>query len=315
VTDAAGNWANDSLEITVLDTEAPRIRALMLERVDPGTTVEMNATESTDNVGVVGADWTFVYDGEEVILTGLVVSFTFDIQGEYTIRARVYDEMGNEDPYDWVLTVSDIEPPVAVAGEDIEPLLGTTIQLDGTRSTDNIGIVKYEWKIGIEYGPQALEGPTPTVEIDKMGLFFITLTVWDAAGNSDIDDFNVNVRPVLAPVRLGPFLDENGDPLFHVEITMTLNGTVYERRTNDDGNGTLDVDWDDIPGTAQVHAELEGYESIDFTVTLDEWGIPTADIPPMVRKEEEILKTPWAMVLIAIALVGVALLIVVMRRR
>jgi hypothetical protein len=188
--------------------------------------------------------------------------------------------------------------------------------VDGTRSTDNIGIVKYEWKIGIEYGPQALPGPTPTVEIDKMGLFFITLTVWDEAGNFASDDFTVNVRPVLAPVRLGPFLDEDGKPLFHVEITMTLNGTVYTRRTNDDGNGTMDVEWYDIPGTAQVHAELEGYEPIDFEVTIDDKGIPNAVIPPMVR-EEDPSGTSSLHILIAVGLtlVGIVILLTMLMRR
>jgi PKD repeat protein len=316
VTDAAGNWANDTLSIVILDTEPPRLIAVMTERIDPGTELEMNSTLSTDNVGVVGTEWTFEYGGEEVKLTGMVVTFTFDIQGDYTIRVRIYDAMGNEDSYNWDLEVSDIESPFAVAGEDIEPILGTTLQVDGTRSTDNIGIVKYEWKIGIEYGPQALPGPTPTVEIDKMGLFFITLTVWDEAGNFASDDFTVNVRPVLAPVRLGPFLDEDGKPLFHVEITMTLNGTVYTRRTNDDGNGTMDVEWYDIPGTAQVHAELEGYEPIDFEVTIDDKGIPNAVIPPMVR-EEDPSGTSSLHILIAVGLtlVGIVILLTMLMRR
>jgi len=317
VIDAAGNWAKDTLNIVVLDTEPPRLRAVMTERIDPGTALEMDATLSTDNVGVVGAVWIFDYDGEEVELTGMVETFTFDIQGDYTIYVRIYDAMGNEDSYYWDLEVSDIESPVAAAGEAIEPLLGTTLQLDGTRSTDNIGIVKYEWKIGIEYGSQALLGPTPTVEIDKTGLFVITLTVWDEAGNFDSDGFQVNVRPVLAPVRLGPFLDEDGKPLFDVEITMTLNGTVYTRRTNDDGNGTMDVEWYDIPGNAQVHAELDGYEPFDFEVTIDDMGIPNGEIPPMVH-EEDSSETSSPHILIAIVLTSVGLvilLIVLMRRR
>ena len=58
------------------------------------TVVNFDGSGSTDNVGVVSYDWTFVYDGNDEVLTGVNPSFTFDIAGLYTVTLNVSDALG-----------------------------------------------------------------------------------------------------------------------------------------------------------------------------------------------------------------------------
>ncbi len=309
VTDTSGNLATDTVQITVQDIEPPRIAALFPERVDPGSLVEFDATMSTDNVGVVMAEWRFEYDGLEVVLKGLTPKFTFDIQGEYSIHATVFDERGNEDSHERVLSVKDVEPPRAVAGGDIVKLVGDTYNLDATASDDNIGIVRYVWTFQEGFGPQEIEGPDPIVEFTTVGHFYIRLTVWDLAGNNDTDALAVTIRPLRATVHGGPFKDKNGEPISGVKVELELNGTLHQAVSDEDGNWNLEIPWDDLPGTASVHAEMKGYKPLDFKVSLDENGTIDGDVPPMVKKETK--ESPaagawmWVVAMMTAALVAI----------
>jgi len=90
-------------------------------------------------------------------------------------------------------TETDDEAPVVEAGADRTVALGETVTLDGSLSTDNMGIASYQWSL--EYGgaPVTFGGEMALFTFDIAGVYEVTLGVTDAAGNSAEDTFRVTV--------------------------------------------------------------------------------------------------------------------------
>ena len=89
----------------------------------------------------------------------------------------------------------DTTPPVAEAGGPYQATLGVPITLDGSRSTDGIGIVNWTWTVEVDGLTITVYGPTPTYSFAVEGDFNATLVVRDGAGNVAIDTAQVQVRP------------------------------------------------------------------------------------------------------------------------
>ena len=137
----------DSLFISIADNEYPKADAGLDQEVDQGTIVHLNASGSSDNMGIDNYLWAFSYSGETVLLHGVAPTHYFGEVGVYTITLRVTDLRGNT-AHDIVnITVRDITHPVAVAGKDMEVDSGDTIIFDAGDSADNIGIVAWSWEI------------------------------------------------------------------------------------------------------------------------------------------------------------------------
>jgi len=88
----------------------------------------------------------------------------------------------------------DVTSPIAKAGKDRTVSLGDTVVFDASESTDNIGIVSYEWDFGD--GTRA-SGKIVYHTYKSFGTYKVTLTVMDAAGNYAIDSITVTVQPPL----------------------------------------------------------------------------------------------------------------------
>jgi len=85
------------------------------------------------------------------------------------------------------------DPPIADAGPDQIVIQGTTVFLDGSQSTDDVGITWYTWTFDDGTGPQIIWGSNPTHMFVLPGSFLVTLTVEDRMGQTDSDVMNVNV--------------------------------------------------------------------------------------------------------------------------
>ena len=120
VTDEAGNWAFDTLNVTVLDTLAPDADAGGGQETDTGTVFRFNGTGSMDNVGIVNYTWVFEYDGEEVTLFGVSPDFSFDIPGEYDIELVVTDADGNSASDRLSITVTPKDDEIGPIDNDDE---------------------------------------------------------------------------------------------------------------------------------------------------------------------------------------------------
>lgn len=281
VTDAAGNWATDTVVVTVRDVMPPLPDAGPDIDVDQHASLTLDAAGSTDDVGIVSFVWTFREGEADVVLEGRVATHAFDVVGEYNVTLTVADAAGNSASDGLVVRVRDIEPPVAVAGADRTVVEGDRLTLDATASHDNVGIVGYVWTVIGDAGTETLTGAVVAVSTSRPGTLRIELRATDAAGNSANDTLEVRVLALNVSWRLGPFMDEDDRHLKGVRVSVTLNGTVRTGIT--DGTGWLDISVlrFDLVSPAHVNASLRGYDTLRFTTALDADGQPVDPVPRM----------------------------------
>ncbi len=206
VADAARNTGTDSLWVNVTSDSAPPVaRAGPGQTVLQGTAVVLDGSLSSDDVGIVNFTWTFT-DAAPVALWGPVVTFRFVALGNHTVTLTVRDLVGNSDSaLTWVDVIPDPEPPVARAGDDQTITLGRPVLLNGSQSTDNVGIVNYTWRA--DSTGETRYGVAVTFLPNAGGLWHYVLTVADASGLTSQDDVNVTVvvvdmTPPAAPLGL-----------------------------------------------------------------------------------------------------------------
>jgi PKD repeat protein len=145
-------------------------------------------------VGIVNSTWRFFYDGELISLHGETASYFFEIPGIYDVTLTVRDGAGKSATAIVQVTVSDTEPPVAVMGELDDPEQGERVTLDGSSSTDNVGIVEWEWTIERDGSSKVLEGSVVRFTFSEPGRYEVTMKVTDAEGLSSTDQSTVRVE-------------------------------------------------------------------------------------------------------------------------
>jgi hypothetical protein len=197
VTDSAGNWATDTMTVTVLDIQVPVANAGPSQVINMGETAHFNASRSADNVGIVSYTWTII-DGELVTLSGLIQSHRFDNAGVFVVTLNVTDSSGNWNIDTMIVTVLDIARPKADAGPDLIVDEGALVTFDGSDSYDNIGIANWTWTF-MDGKSITLYGPTPEYLFNNPGVFTVTLNVTDAAGNWATGIMDVTVRDITSP--------------------------------------------------------------------------------------------------------------------
>jgi len=205
VLDSVGNSGTDSLTLTVLMYPIPIADAGADIVVNQGETVLLDGTASHDNIGVTAYSWTFS-DG---INSGIMSAdssdaWTFEVPGIYQAALTVYDGDGNLNTTSVTVTVLDITAPVALAGQVPAAEAGSEIALDGSASTDNMGIANWTWAFVHNGTAITLYGPGQSYRFWSTGTTAVTLTVRDAAGNIAINVIAVTVSGPPEPVGIGP---------------------------------------------------------------------------------------------------------------
>ncbi|UCE73493.1 MAG: PQQ-binding-like beta-propeller repeat protein [Methanomassiliicoccales archaeon] len=96
VSDAAGNWDTDTVNVTVQDTETPIADAGPHQNIMVDQIAYFNGGTSTDNSGmIVNYTWTFTYNGTTITLYGADTSFDFKKAGLYEVTLTVWDPSNN----------------------------------------------------------------------------------------------------------------------------------------------------------------------------------------------------------------------------
>ncbi|MDP6156079.1 MAG: PKD domain-containing protein [Candidatus Thermoplasmatota archaeon] len=204
ITDAAGNWHTDNLTVTVADITDPMAVPGGNLTVDQGGNHTFNASGSSDNDEIDNYTWT--YGGKKYY--GLEITLDFEDAGVFMLFLKVKDMAGNTHEANLTITVKDITNPTADAGDDLTKNMGTQVFFNGADSTDNVGVVTYTWtfKDGVT---KTLNGSNANYTFDNPGVFKITLTVEDAAGNTDTDYFNLTVADNIKPMAKATADDED----------------------------------------------------------------------------------------------------------
>ncbi|OYT61366.1 hypothetical protein B6U67_05960 [Methanosarcinales archaeon ex4484_138] len=179
----------------------------------------------------------------------------------------------------------DTISPQAVAKPEYQTVyVNQAAQFNGSNSTDNVGIVRYHWDFGDGTNKT---GETVSNSYSLADTYPVTLTVYDAAGNSDSDTCEVSVIPsptehnvtfnVTEPTNTidgyNVTINETG------RITVIGDGNLTETVIIDMGNGTrleFDIDVDDdlkngtIKGIEYDTPEVPvGDESLNRSVDID----------------------------------------------
>jgi PKD repeat protein len=103
------------------------------------------------------------------------------MNADHTLTAVFVEAVNGEDTQD----------PDAVAGSDQTVAPNTSCIFDGGQSSDNVGVVRYEWDFGDD---TTGTGQVTTHTYATAGTYTVMLTVWDAAGNFDVDALAVTVQ-------------------------------------------------------------------------------------------------------------------------
>ena len=309
VNDTIGQTSEpDTVIVTVDDVTDPDADAGSDETVSFGTEVTLDGSGSSDNSGTIESYvWTFNDDGS-VELTGETMDYEFTAPGVYTVTLTVMDAAGLEDLDTVVITVVDDEAPVADAGSDSEVEAGDTVTLDGSGSSDNVGIEEYVWTF-TDGTAKELTGETVDYTFEDEGEFTITLTVTDAAGFSDTDIVIVLVSTPNEP----PVADAGDDQSVKVDDTVTLDASG-----SSDDNAIVTYTWTfeydgemvTLTGVEQEFLfEIAGTYEITLTVT-DAQDLSDTDTVEIVVESSAmsfITDYWWAFAVIAAAVViGVA---------
>jgi PKD repeat protein len=190
VTDAEGNSDTDTAQVEVVADAPPVADAGDDRTVAVGETVPFDGNGSFDYEGDIASyAWAF---GDNDTATGERVSHAYEAPGNYTVTLTVTDESGQTDSDTAVIeVVPDMESPVAEAGPDKALTVGETANFDGAASTDNVGVVSYEWAFG---DGDTASGVTASHQYASAGTYTVTLNVSDLAGNDDTDTAEVEVE-------------------------------------------------------------------------------------------------------------------------
>ena len=247
VTDGSGLTGIDDIIVTVSSGNTPPIANAGPNQTItlPTSSVTLNGSGSTDNVGITAYLWTQVGGaaGPTIVSpTSVSTSVTGLAAGLYIFRLRVEDVEGLFSIDDIQITVLSAPngAPVSNAGPNVILTLPTNFtQLNGTASTDDIGIVTYLWTK--ESGPAtfSLNAPNNAIcnaESLQQGVYVFRLTVTDGSGLTDFDDVTVTVNAAAnaAPIAVA------GN---NISITLPTTTTSFDGSASSDDNGIINILW------------------------------------------------------------------------
>jgi hypothetical protein len=159
---------------------------LLIEASGSGTTQPspgMNAYPRGDDVvvsAIADPGWQLSYWLLDSVQAGSQTNITVTMDSDHAVVA-VFTPIDDS---------MDDQPPIAEAGDDQTVAENTDVTFDATASSDNIGIVEYHW----DFGDGTTDtGATCTHRYTTAGRYTVTLTVIDAAEQSDVDTLLVTV--------------------------------------------------------------------------------------------------------------------------
>ena len=289
VSDLSGNEVNTrdtvgEVHLFVLDMIDPTAFAGPDRVIDQHGNATLDASASMDNIAITNYTWTFTYDGTERVLAGSVVTFKFSIVGTYNVTLNVSDVAGNWATDTLQVTDKDVISPIARAGEDVTMEASSLVELNGSGSTDNVGVVEYVWTyiyIGKDF---TLYGSIKEIYFHEVGDYNITLTIRDEAGNNGTDTVMVRVIP------LDEDKDDDGMP------------DVWENRWGFDKDDPTDAELDpDEDG----YTNLQEYENDTCPFI---WDPPRTENGDKNTDKDE-MDWSWVIVVIGIVIVGMMILL------
>ncbi|MCG2827222.1 MAG: right-handed parallel beta-helix repeat-containing protein [Thermoplasmatales archaeon] len=156
------------------DISSPHGNAGDDKEVNEGEETELNASLSWDNVEIVDYTWNFIDNGENIVLYGEIMPYTFTQPGYYVITLNVSDNAGNWDVDTLNITVKDITPPVIIVSSPINNAI----------TNQNITLVYFVSDNFDDAEDITVIGPNNNTVYSDEGEHTITINASDKAGNT-----------------------------------------------------------------------------------------------------------------------------------
>lgn len=276
--------SKSSSSLTVIINEPPIAVAGEDISVCSGETVRFNASASKDpEGGFLRYTWDF---GDGTTGQGINPTKVYKTGGTYSVRLKVEDDSGLPCNFTYAtLTVSVLESPVAIAGEDMVVCLNSVVKFNGTKSKDNDGVVNsYLWDFG---DGKVGGGPNPSHIYSKSGVYTVRLTITgDPVGecdNTDVDELTVTVNDApIAEFTLPIIYPRDKELVLSTEGSNTFNDSLIGVRWNF-GDGTESTEF-----TGRHTYTKEGR----YTVTLTLFTNATTECKSAIAQKIVVINAP-----------------------
>ncbi|OCT94767.1 dyslexia-associated protein KIAA0319-like protein [Xenopus laevis] len=274
----------------------------------PTTSTVIDGSQSTDDEKIVSYYWEELKGPlreEKVTAETPVLKLSNLVPGNYTFSLTVTDSDGAKNSTTANLTVSKAVdyPPVANAGANqVITLPKNSIVLYGNLSTDDHGIVSYEWSLSPSSKGKVVEMQgvrTANLQLSALqeGDYTFQLTVADSAGQQSTSEATVIVQP---EDNKPPEADAGPDK----ELILPVDSTILDGSRSTDDQGISSYLWEKTKGPDGVKianangsiATLSGLQvgPYEFTLTVKDQRDLQSQSTVSVIVKEEINKPPVA---------------------
>jgi hypothetical protein len=178
------------------DKTPPNAEAGDEKTVDEDMEIELNASLSSDNIGIINYTWRFVDQGKQITLYGITVKYNFIQPGFYTVTLNVSDEAGNHDTDIVNIIVSDVtKPDIKIVSP--EPVVHSRDCTVKCVVVDNVKVERVEVSLNNQSWSSCVrentDGYTATLILEKGGnTVYIRAT--DSSGNVNTTSITVFVE-------------------------------------------------------------------------------------------------------------------------
>ncbi|CAG7648211.1 hypothetical protein PAESOLCIP111_05553 [Paenibacillus solanacearum] len=185
--DAAGNVSGNSntVSVTIPDYTAPYAPTNLRITDQTGTTINLEWSASSDNIGVTGYD---ILIGDNIAAASTTTSYQFTGLAEgrtyqFSVRAKDAAQNSSSSSNTVTATIPDYTPPTIPSNLRVANQTGTTAMLNWNASTDNIDVTGYDILQGT-----VVTGTSSTLSYEITGLndaasYQFSVRARDAAGN------------------------------------------------------------------------------------------------------------------------------------
>jgi probable HAF family extracellular repeat protein len=218
--------------------------------------------DSNGSLDTVPFDRLWTFDDGQTAFQTAAPSHTYAQPGTYAVTLLLLDYNGNQGSVTKQITVTAPAQNQAPVASFTYSCSGFLCSLDATGSTDDKGVVSYEWSLGKAPGGSA-SGPTVTTDYWHAGTRTVTLTVTDADGLSSSVTQTIDVGATQPPSTDAP-------PV--ARFTSSCTGTVctLDASTSSDDVGIASYDWS--------LGKAPGGSATGVSVTTDYWHTSTRTV-------------------------------------
>ncbi|KAM5180979.1 dyslexia-associated protein KIAA0319-like protein homolog isoform 2-T2 [Mantella aurantiaca] len=276
---------------------SPRYQEISL----PTTSTVIDGSQSTDDEKIVSYHWEELKGPlREEKITGdtEILKLINLVPGNYTFRLTVEDSDGAKNSTTANLTVNkavDYTPVANAGANQVITLPKNSIVLYGNLSTDDHGIVSYEWSLSPNSKGKVMEMQgvrTSTLQLSALqeGDYTFQLTVTDSAGQQSTSEATVIVQPEN---NKPPQADAGPDK----ELTLPVDSTTLDGSRSTDDQKIAYYFWEKTKGPEGVKIEnkngsiatVTGLQvgKYEFTLTVkDDRGLQDLATVSVIVKEE-----------------------------